>query len=412
MSSLLASPLELPNGSQIKNRFAKSAMSEVLGTVDNRPTTELVNLYRRWAQGGSGLLITGNIMIDRLHLSEPGNVAIENERDLEKLSAWASAGQSDNTHTWVQLNHPGKQTVKTLTPEPIAPSAIPFRKDMQNFFATPRAMTEKEIEDVIQRFATAARVCEQAGFAGVQIHGAHGYLVSQFLSPHHNQRTDQWGGSLENRMRFVLRIYEAIREHTSQNFAVSIKMNSADFQRGGFSEEESMQVAKQLGSLGMDLIEVSGGNYESPQMTGKQVKESTQQREAYFLDYAQKVREHLPDTPLMVTGGFRSTQGMEAAVQSGATDLVGLGRPLSVYPDLPKDVLSNPDYRIDIPLRNTGIKLVDNMAMMEVMWYTRQIKRLANGKQPRPHEWPLWSFLAGMLDNGVNTFKIKRLRAN
>ena len=252
-------------------------------------------------------MITGNIMIDRRHTGEPNNVVVDDERDMPLLKRWAEAGKSRGGAIWVQLNYPGKQIPRMLASgDTLAPSAVPFGKELKSAFKTPRALSEEEIQEIIQRFATSARICQKAGFSGVQIHGAHGYLVSQFLSGHHNRRTDQWGGSLANRMRFPLEIYRAIRQAVGDDYPVSIKLNSADFQRGGFSEEESMTVAETLASEGLDLLEISGGNYENPAMAGaKGVRESTANREAYFLDYANEIRKRV-SIPLMVTGDRKS----------------------------------------------------------------------------------------------------------
>lgn len=411
MNPTLDSSLTLPNGTVIPNRFGKSAMSESLGTFDNRMTTALPRLYARWAAGGAGLLITGNVMVDRRHLGEPNNFALEDDRDLPLLRAWAAAGSARGAQLWMQINHPGRQVVKFLDPDPVAPSAVPFRKDMQALFATPRALSHTEIEDIIRRFATTARLAQQAGFGGAQIHGAHGYLVSQFLSPRTNLRTDQWGGSIENRMRFVVAIYQAMRAATGPDFALSIKMNSADFQRGGFTEEESMQVAKTLADLGMDLIEISGGTYEQPEMSGGNVRSSTREREAYFLKYAETIRARIPQTPLMVTGGFRSAQAMQHALASGATDIIGLARPLVVEPDLPKRILAGEDVTSVIAPITTGIRQIDEMAMMEVSWYSRQIHRLGAGKEPAQQPRGVWSLLAVLGEMAAVGFKSRRLRA-
>lgn len=406
----LSQPLKLPNGSTLPNRFAKSAMSETLGTIDNHPTKELATLYRAWAEGGTGLSITGNVMIDRRHIGEPQNVVVEDESDLELLSAWAQAGQVGGKQIWVQLNHPGKQSPKMLNRDPVSPSAIPFKKELRGMFATPRALTGPEIEDIIHRFARSAAVIKKAGFDGVQIHGAHGYLVSQFLSPHHNQRTDEWGGSAEHRRRFVLAVYRAIREACGNEFNIGIKLNSADFQRGGFTEEESLAVIEALVAEGIDLVEISGGNYENPAMAkggeNGQVKASTKAREAYFLEFAEKVRG-LTEVPLMVTGGFRTETGMAEALASGATDLVGLARPLVVEPDLPNRILSGDSVTSAVRPIKTGIRMIDDMALMEVSWYTRQIGRIAKGKAPKQHDRGLWSLMEVL---GVMTTRSVRTR--
>jgi 2,4-dienoyl-CoA reductase-like NADH-dependent reductase (Old Yellow Enzyme family) len=404
VSQILGQSLTLPNGSVIPNRFAKSALSETLGSVDLRVTKALPKLYQRWAEGGVGLSFTGNVMIDRRHLGEPNNVVLEDDRDMDMLKAWARAAKSNGGLVWMQLNHPGKQTPKMLNKDPMSPSAIPFRKEMQAFFGTPRAMTEDDIQDCIQRFATAAALAKEAGFDGVQIHGAHGYLVSQFLSPHHNQRDDQWGGSIENRMRFVVEVYKAMRAATGDDFSIGIKMNSADFQRGGFDENDAATVATTLASLGIDLIEISGGTYETPAMAqGSEhhnkklkkeapVKESTRKREAYFLEFAEMLRSKV-DVPLMVTGGFRTSEGMAAALESGACDLVGLGRPLCVEPDLVNRILAGEDFTSVVQPIKTGVKMIDKMALMEVSWYERQLHRMGKGKAPRRQDQGFWSLV-------------------
>lgn len=412
-AEILSQPLTLKTGSVIPNRFAKSAMSETLGTIDNRVTKELVTLYRTWAEGGTGLSITGNVMVDRRHIGEPQNVVLEDERDLVLLRAWADAGKTGGNQIWMQLNHPGKQSPKMLNSDTVAPSAIPFKKELRGMFATPRALTGTEIEEIVLRFARSAAIAEKAGFDGVQIHGAHGYLVSQFLSPHHNQRTDEWGGSAENRMRFVLEVYRAIRAVTGDGFNVGIKLNSADFQRGGFTEEESLGVIDALAKEGIDLVEISGGNYENPAMAkgaeGGEVKQSTLAREAYFLEFAEKVRERV-EVPLMVTGGFRTETGMADAVTSRATDLVGIARPLAVEPDCPKRIMAGESFTSAVRPIKTGIRLIDDMALMEVSWYTRQLGRIGKGKAPRTHDRGMLSLLeviGVMATRGVRT----RLRA-
>ena len=408
---LLQQALTLPNGSRLKNRLAKSAMSEALGTTDNHATEALVRLYGRWAAGGIGLLITGNAMIDRRALGEPNNVAIEDDSDMPLLQRWAAAGQADGTQLWVQLNHPGRQSPKGLNAENVSPSAVSFSPALQAFFAPPRALTEDEIVALIQRFARSAGIVKRAGFSGVQIHAAHGYLVSQFLSPLTNQRNDQWGGSAENRRRFVLEVYRAMRAEVGPTFPIGIKLNSADFQQGGFSEDESMAVIQALHEEGIDLVELSGGTYEAPAMSDqKRHRASTLAREAYFLEFAEKVRAAVP-VPLMVTGGFRSLGGMATALSSGAMDLIGLARGLAIEPDLPQRLLAGHEPQYAVRPISTGIKAIDRMALMEVVWYSRQLRRMAKGQAPKPNESGLWSFCANLLHNGVGTWKTRRLRA-
>ena len=411
----LAQPLTLPRGAPLKNRIAKSAMSEALGTLDNRPTAKLERLYGAWADGGVGLCITGNVMIDRRALGEPGNVVVEDERDLEALRRWAAAGRRQGTALWMQINHPGKQSPKGLNQQNVAPSAIPFGAEMAAFFATPRELLAAEIEEIIVRYGRTAGIAKQAGFSGVQIHGAHGYLVSQFLSPHHNRREDAWGGSPDKRRRFVLAVLAEMRRQVGADFPIGIKLNSADFQRGGFSEEESLDAIRALVEAGIDLVEISGGTYESPAMTGvpqqrQPVKDSTRRREAYFLEFAEKARALVP-VPLMLTGGFRSAEGMAEAIRSGAVDLVGLARALAMEPDLPARLLAGGEPHHTVRPIRTGIALIDRMALMEVAWYTRQLRRIGEGRRTRPTESGLAAFAIGIVENGWNSFQTRRLRA-
>jgi 2,4-dienoyl-CoA reductase-like NADH-dependent reductase (Old Yellow Enzyme family) len=413
-AQVLAQSFTLPNGTVVKNRIVKSAMSESLATYDNHVTPALVRLYERWADGGTGLLITGNVMIDRRALGEPGNVVLEDDRDMALLKAWARAGTRNGTQLWMQLNHPGKQVPMSLNREAVAPSALPFENpELARVFPKPRALTEAEILELVQRFGRSAELAQQAGFTGVQIHGAHGYLVSQFLSGRHNVRTDQWGGNPENRRRFVLEVYREMRRRCGPDFAIGIKLNSADFQKGGFTEEESLDVIRALAEAGIDQIEISGGTYEAPAMAGKRqapVKESSRRREAYFLEFAEKARAAVP-TPLVVTGGFRSAAGMAEAITSGAVDFVGLARGVAIEPDLPQRLIAGQEPRHQVRPIRTGIRLVDDMGMMEVMWYSRQLHRMGKGQEPRPAESGLWSFLASVTGSGWGTFRTRRLRA-
>lgn len=406
----LEQPFELPNGFVIPNRLAKAALSEGLADRDGGPGTRIQNLYRRWADSGVGLTITGNVMIDRRHgLGEPGNVAVEDDRHVDQLRTWAELTKSGGSRAWVQINHPGRQTPRTLTPQPVAPSPIALPGSAK-LFAKPRELTHVEIEDLIRRYATTARIVTEAGFDGVQIHGAHGYLVSQFLSPLANQRTDAWGGTPERRRRFVLEVFRAMRAEVGQDVPVSIKLNSADFQKGGFGHDESLEVVHALADEGLDLLEVSGGTYTSAAMLGvdESLKQSTRRREAYFLEYAEKVRAALPDLPLMLTGGFRTGDGMVDAVDSGAIDLVGLGRPLAVQPDFPADLLAGRVDESVVNPRRSGIKLLDNLT--ELTYYSVQMWRMAKGKEPAPDRHAAINVTQYLLNNGLESLLSPRAK--
>ncbi|KGD46569.1 NADH:flavin oxidoreductase/NADH oxidase family protein [Burkholderia pseudomallei] len=410
-AALLAQPLTLPNGTVLKNRLAKSALSEALCGHDGRVTPQLIALYRRWSGSGAGLLVTGNVMIDGKALGEPGNVVIEDDRDLPRLREWAAAAKAHGSEIWMQINHPGKQAMRGLNEETVAPSAIGFGPKLSPYFAVPRALTVDEIDALIRRYGTTAAVAQQAGFTGVQLHGAHGYLINQFLSPQHNQRTDEWGGSAENRRRFVLAVYAEVRRRVGPDFPIGIKLNSADFQRGGFTEEESLDVIRALAEAGIDLIEISGGTYETPVMQLGDRKASTIAREAYFLAFAEKVRADVK-VPLMVTGGFRSLAGMEAPLRDGALDLIGLGRILAIEPDAPARLLRGEETRHRVKPLSTGVKYFDSLGSLEVTWYTRQLHRIGKGRNPIPDENALKSFLLDLSSKGCAIFKARRLRAS
>ncbi|WP_192888866.1 NADH:flavin oxidoreductase/NADH oxidase family protein [Vibrio bathopelagicus] len=411
-SITLNEPFTLINGQVIKNRLFKSAMSEQLGDKHHNPTIGLVNLYQRWANGGIGLSMTGNVMVDRNALGEPKNVVLDEQSDLTVFRQWANAGKQNGSQIWMQLNHPGKQIPKFLCNEPVAPSAISLGRGLEKGFNTPRALNDNEIHDVINKFILSAKLAKQAGFTGVQIHGAHGYLVSQFLSARHNQRDDKWGGSLENRLRFVLEVYRGIRKEVGDDFSVGIKLNSADFMKGGFTEEESMQVVKALSEDGIDLIEISGGTYESPSMMGSKnkgepIKASTLKREAYFMDYMVKARK-LVSTPLVVTGGFRTAQAMNDALNTSATDFIGIARTMAVDPDFPNKLIENPEYGMPLTVPTTGKPSLDRIAVVGLVWYEHQMWRMAAGKNTDPRLSALGVVVKTIFSAGWQAFKKRR----
>jgi 2,4-dienoyl-CoA reductase-like NADH-dependent reductase (Old Yellow Enzyme family) len=408
MSVTISSPLTLPCGAVLKNRLAKGAMTEGLGDARNKATGGHVRLYRRWAEGGAGMLLTGNVQVDRRYLERPGNVAIDGAQSNEAIAAlreYAKAGTENGTHLWMQISHAGRQTPALVNKEPVGPSGKAL--DMPGAqFGKPRALSGTEIEDVIARFAHAAAVARDTGFTGVQIHGAHGYLISEFLSPDVNTRTDEWGGSLENRARLLLETVRAVRRAVGAGFPVSVKLNSADFQRGGFSHEDSIRVAAWLDAEGLDLLEISGGTYEQPRLVGlddmtlhpekaEVRRESTIAREAYFLEYAKDIRAAVK-MPLMVTGGFRMLTGMNAALGSGTMDVVGIARPLCVDPAIPAKLLSGaaketPAYEKTLRLGPGILGPHSPINLLKALngwgqqgWFCLQLLRMGEGKDPDP----------------------------
>ncbi len=403
-TATLDQPLTLPCGVTLVNRIGKSAMSEQLADRDNRPTPELARLYERWGRGGIGLLITGHVMVDRLSLGEPLNVAIEDDSDLKALAAWATAAKIGGAKAIVQLNHPGRQAQPGLSAETVAPSAVRLTASGARF-PKPRALTGEEIQDLIARFATSAEVAVRAGFDGVQLHGAHGYLISQFLSPLVNQREDEWGGDPERRRRFLIEIFRAVRGAIGPSRILSVKLNSADFQRGGFDEDESLRVITELEREGIDLLEISGGTFERPAMVQNRQKASTRSREAYFLEFAKRARAAV-EIPLMLTGGMRSASAMSEALRDGI-DVVGIARPLCIEPDLPNALLSNPRTVSRLKPVSTGLRALNPPA--ELFWSGIQLRRMANGQEPNPRLGGRRALVHALMRDGVNTLRRKRV---
>ncbi len=404
---MLETALTLPCGAVLRNRLAKAAMTEGLADIYGRATPELDRLYSIWSNGGAGLLISGNIVIDADHLERPGNVIVDAAPDEEaaaSLKRWTAAATRGGNHFWAQISHAGRQTMKAVNPHPKAPSAVKLGLPGGQF-GTPVALAEEEILNLIGRFGQAARICKETGFTGVQIHAAHGYLISQFLSPRSNLRDDRWGGSLENRARFLLFTVNTVRQLVGADFPVAVKLNSADFQRGGFAFEDSLKVAHWLQNAGVDVIEISGGTYEQPKLLGiegleaeepQTVPESTLQREAYFVDFAKAMKAELK-IPLIVTGGFRTRSAMEQAIKSGAADVIGLGRPMCTLTDAPKRLLGGmailPKMESQLKLFPDWLAALRKVKMLRSIdgfavqyWYYAQLYALGKTGRPNPDQ--------------------------
>lgn len=384
----LFDPLALPSGAVIPNRIAKAAMEENMADRHHLPSAELVTLYRAWAEGGAGLIITGNVMVDARALTGPAGVVLEDDRNLDRFRQWADAGRARGAQFWMQINHPGRQMPASLGQQAIAPSAIAVDIGaLSRQFAPPREMTAGDIADVERRFVATAVLAERAGFTGVEIHAAHGYLLSQFLSPLSNKRRDQWGGSLENRARLLLDIVRGIRAAVAPGFAVAVKLNSADFQRGGFSPQDAQAVVEMLGPLGVDLVELSGGSYEAPAMMGSARDERTLAREAYFLEFARDIAG-VATMPLMVTGGIRRRAVAEAVIAGGVA-MAGIATALAIEPDLPRKWRAGgAEVPALKPIRWKNKQLASSAHMSAVRY---QMVRLGRGRTTRPRVSPAWA---------------------
>ncbi|PZO68222.1 MAG: 2,4-dienoyl-CoA reductase [Paracoccus denitrificans] len=391
----LFSPLTLPNDAVISNRIAKAAMEENMADADHAPSDELIRLYRAWGKGGAGLIITGNVMVDARAMTGPAGVVLENDTHLDRFRTWAAASRAGGAQVWMQINHPGRQMPASMQQETVAPSAIALDLGKQSgIFPKPRAMTADEIADIVRRFATTSALAERAGFTGVEVHAAHGYLLSQFLSPLANHRTDQWGGSLENRARLLLDIVRAVRAAVSPGFAVSVKLNSADFQRGCFSPEDARAVVTMLAPLGVDLVELSGGSYEAPAMMGSSRDERTLAREAYFLDFAREIVA-VATMPLMVTGGIRRLAVAEQVIDSGVA-MVGIATAIAIRPDLPDLWRQGTQIAPALKPITWKNKPLASTAHMSAVRY--QLARLSRGRRTKPNVSPLWALVVAQLE--------------
>ncbi|KAJ5733451.1 hypothetical protein N7493_002237 [Penicillium malachiteum] len=416
MLSPLADPVKLPCGLVLPNRLSKAAMAERIAR-DNKPSKNLADAYEQWSRGGWGSILTGNVQVDVNHLGTPFDPALHSEytgqTDLvAEWKAYADRCQKHGTPAIVQICHPGRQSFRGagsrgIFGDTLAPSAVPMNLGdglIERLLAclvwtTPREMSRADIEGVIRQFVDTARLMADAGFSGVEIHGAHGYLIDQFLNSKTNLRTDEYGGTPAKRARFVLEILTEIRKVVPATFCIGIKLNSADHSSATF--EETMTQIGLLVDAGIDFMEISGGSYEDPVMMAHRDPQNetsevnhepkskrTAAREAFFLEFAKEVRKRYPGLVLMLTGGFRSRVGAESAIRDGACDLVGIGRPAAVEPGFPLRLLDEsiedeeavcylnkaptPFYARWLPRALIG-------AGAESSYYACQIQRLAKG---------------------------------
>lgn len=417
---MIEQALTLPCGHRVANRICKAAMTEGLADARDQATAAHQRLYATWARGGAAIQLSGNIMIDRRYLERSGNVVVEDESGAAQLRAWAAAVHAGGSQLWAQISHPGRQCPRLVNLKPLAPSEVQLQ--LAGNFGAPRAATEADLQDIVQRFAHTAGLVRAAGFDGVQIHAAHGYLLSQFLSPRTNLRQDRWGGSLANRARLLLEVVHAVRARVGPATPISVKLNSSDFVKGGFTLEESVQVVQWLNDAGVDLLEVSGGTYEQleffRQHDAAEVRDSTREREAMFLEYAKSIKA-VARMPIMVTGGFRTLAGMEAALAGGHTDMIGLARPFCLDPDFPARMLAGQMTRLPVPedrlvlgkgwlgpnSRFSAMRALNNQA--QAGWYYHQIERLGAGLAPQPGMSPLRALVAHFLHDFARAMRRK-----
>ncbi len=311
------------------NRIVRSATAERMADPDGRPLPQLKELYINLVRGGVGLIITGHMYV---HLSGKAHVemtGIYNDDLIPDLAKLADAVHNEGGRIVVQINHAGMNANAEDVSEAIAPSAIEAP-----FLSRPaREITSQEIETVIQAYGNAARRCQEAGFDGVQVHAAHGYLISQFLSPFVNRRTDKWGGNSKKRMRFLREVCAAVREKVGSEYPVLIKLGMMDSVEGGLSSDEGAQIVAALENMGFDAVEISGGIGGKKNLNVRKGIRS-EADEGYFLPLARQARP-VTQLPIILVGGFRSRSVMEQVLTDGLADYISICRPLITEPDLP-----------------------------------------------------------------------------
>lgn len=389
-NSLVFTEFKLPNGQRIKNRIVKAAMEENMSDESLQPGDALVNLYQKWAEGGAGLILTGNVMVDRLAMTGPGGVVLEKQTELEKFARWSAAAKANDTRVWMQINHPGRQVYKRMGGKVYSPSNVSLDMGkLSDMFGQAQAMTEDQIEELIQRFTDTAVQAEKAGFDGVQIHAAHGYLIAQFLSPLVNKRQDQWGGSIENRARLLIEVIKRVKAATAPEFGIGVKLNSADFQRGGFDVDDALTVVQFLEPLAIDLVELSGGSYEAPAMQGVTADGRTLAREAYFLEFAEKIASET-QIPIMTTGGIRRLPIAEEVLAKNVA-LVGIATGLATEPSLPNIWRTDTEFEAPYPKINWKNKTFRGLAVMA--YVKRQLRRVGANKSVLATASPLFTLI-------------------
>lgn len=404
--SALTDPLTLPCGLTLANRLCRAAMTEGIAGPRNDPNERHERLYAANARGGAGLVLTGNMMVDRRSLERARNIVVDavTDRDALRRLAAAAAGAP----TLVQLSHPGRQTSRLVNPHPVAPSDGPAVA-LAGMYARPRGLSTPEVEDVRDRFIDAGERVVAAGFPGVEVHGAHGYLVSTFLDPAHNRREDAYGGDLYGRARLLVEIVTGLRAVLPRGAAVAIKLDA----RAG-ADAELAQLAGMLEAAGADLLEISGGSYESPAMAGVDAdgRELVTEHESPFWNSAAAVSA-ATSVPVLLTGGFRTRAEVDLALGSGVCDMVGAGRPLAVRPDLAgrfvrgeTDTLARPAPRLGGPPALRGLM----GAASGTGWHRIQLARTADGKPPLMRIPPLLAGLDYTMVDGVQAVRARRGR--
>jgi 2,4-dienoyl-CoA reductase-like NADH-dependent reductase (Old Yellow Enzyme family) len=409
MSMQAFQSIVLPSGLTLDNRIIKAAMEENMATGLQHPGKDLLTLYSAWAKGEMGAIITGNVMIDPLAMTGPAGVALHADSELRPFIEWARCTKEHGVKIIMQLNHPGRQTFKNMGGKTLAPSNTAL--DLGNhssLFAQPKEMDEADIQDVIERFTISAKKAHESGFDGVQIHAAHGYLLSQFLSPLVNKRSDKWGGDITNRSKLLLEIVHSVNKAVPANFSVSVKLNSADFQRGGFDIDDAIFVVQLLEETNIDFVELSGGSYEAPAMQGRSADEKTLAREAYFLEFAKTIAS-TTKLRMMTTGGIKRLSVANEVLHENI-DLVGIASAMAYQSDIAAVWKNQPDFIGFTPRVKWKNKTLAALATMALV--RRQLQRLGKGKKAKQNASALFSLIKDRLRLASLTKRYKKLVVN
>ena len=362
-SNILFEPLELACGVILKNRIIKSAMSDSLGDGCGNPTDLQCNLYQRWAQGGLAASIIGEVQGNPNYAEKPGNLVLNDQSNHAKYRELASKGSINNSQLWLQLGHAGAMAHLPIS-KPKGPSEI----DIPGLYCEALELTE--INALPAEFARTALLAKELGFGGVQIHAAHGFLLSQFLSPLFNKRTDEYGGTIQSRMKILIEVIDEVRHAVGRQFPIAVKLNATDMLEGGLEPIHSLKVISELENTSIDLIDISGGTY----FPGAKSASEKASKGPYFLDYAKQARK-ITKKPIMITGGFKNfTQAIEA-LSEGNIDVVGLARAIALSPSLAMDwQKSSPE--------NPAFPRFSNPPEGGITaWYTMRLTQIAEGQE-------------------------------
>ena len=318
------------NGMTLTNRFVRSATWEGMCETDGRPTLRLASCYRDLAAGGIGMIITGYAFVRPDGKQLPGKMGIHTDNFADEMSFLTRVVHKEGGKICVQLVHAGGQTTsKVAGRRPLAPSAI----KADQFPEEPEEMSKQDIDEIVVAFGDGARRAKEFGFDAVQLHAAHGYLINQFLSPMTNRRTDDYGGTVKNRCRFLLEVYRGVRSEVGADFPILVKLNGSDNLEGGLDIGDAVYAGRMLDREKIDAIEVSGGTSASGERTPVRTKIDRPSREAYNLALALEIKKAVR-CPIMAVGGFRSLAVINEAVSDSGIDYISMSRPFIREPRL------------------------------------------------------------------------------